>query len=107
MAARSRKKSQPQSEIRTEFKTKEGYYRNLRSHRYSKPRGLPLLGKELSQTRVSVVSVKDMQGLSEWVLFNSGKEFFCYPFSATEKVSYYRASIYGFVTMIILARICQ
>lgn len=77
----------PQPDIRVEFKTKEGYCKNLKSYRYSKSRGLPLLGKELSRTHISVVSVKDMQGYSEWILFNSGREFFCYPFSATEEVS--------------------
>ena len=74
-------------DIRIEFKTKEGVYVNLKPYRYSKSRGLPLLGKELSQTKASIVSVKDMGGLSEWILFNSGREFYCYPFYATEKVA--------------------
>lgn len=84
----------PHPEYRIEFKTKEGIYKSLKTHRYSKARGGPLLGKELSRTDVSVVSVKDMQGYSEWILFNAGREFFCYPFFATEKVSNMRIYMY-------------
>ena len=76
------------SELRSEFKTKDGVYKNLRMHQFSKPRGQPLLGKELSETRVSFVSVKDMQGLSEWIVFNSGRELLCYPFQGTQQVRF-------------------
>ena len=74
------------SDIRLQFKTKEGVYNNLKSHRYSKPRGQPLLGRDLSNTHISVVSVKDMQGLSEWIIFNSGRELLCYPFGGIAEV---------------------
>ncbi len=74
-------------DIRYEFKTKDGIYKNLTSHQFCKPRGQPLLGRELSETRVSVVSVKDIQELYEWIVFNSGRELFCYPFQGTLQVS--------------------
>ena len=74
------------SEVRYEFKTKEGVYKNLKTHQYSKARGQPLMGRELSETRISVVSVKDMQGLSEWIVFNSGRELLCYSFGGTQEV---------------------
>lgn len=75
------------SDIRSEFKTKDGVYKNIKANQFSKPRGHPLLGKELSETQISLVSVKDMQGLSEWVVFNSGRELFCYPFYGPNQVS--------------------
>lgn len=97
--ASTRTGSMVASDLRIEFKTKEGIYKNLRDHRYSKPRGLPLLGKELSCSRITVVSVKDMQGLSEWLLFNSGRELYCYPFGATENVRVTTPCIYSSDTM--------
>ena len=72
---------------RSEFKTKDGVYKKLQTHQYSKPKGFPLLGRDLSQTNVTLVTVKDMQGMSEWILFNSGREFYCYDFYGTEQVS--------------------
>ena len=81
--------SSSSSDIRYEFKTKDGVYKNLTNHQFSKPRGQPLMGRELSETRVSVVSVKDMQGLFEWIVFNSGRELLCYPFEGAQQVCRY------------------
>ena len=77
------------SDIRNEFKTKDGVYRKLQTHQYSKPKAFPLLGRDLSQTNVTLVTVKDMQGMSEWIMFNSGREFYCYDFYGVEQVSSY------------------
>ena len=76
----------PSSELRSDFKTKDGVYRNLKECQLSKPRGQPLLGKELSETRISLVELKDMQGISEWIVFNSGRELFCYPYHGVQVV---------------------
>lgn len=78
--------SASQSDIRTEFTTKEGVYRNIKASEHCRPNRLPLYGKELSSVKVSFVSCKDKEGPYEWVLFNSGKELYFYPFEGVGKV---------------------
>ena len=73
--------------LRTEFKTKEGTYKNVKCFQYCRPNGQPLLGKELSPVSVSIVSCKDEEGLNEWIVFNSAKELYFYPFYGVRKVS--------------------
>lgn len=89
MAAASRGSSSgTPSDIRTEFKTKEGIYKNLgTSFSYSKTRKESLAGKDLSPTRVTVVRTNDMQGQMEWIILNSGRELYCYRFYGAEQVS--------------------
>lgn len=72
---------------RTEFKTKEGVYRSIKTLEHCRPSRQPLLGKELSPVSVSFVSCKDKEGLSEWIAFNSAKELYFYPFYGVHKVS--------------------
>ena len=88
MAAASRGSiSGTPTDIRTEFKTKEGIYKNLgRSYAYSKARKEALAGKELSPTKVTIVRTSDMQGQMEWIILNSGRELYCYRFYGTEQV---------------------
>lgn len=74
------------SEIRGEFTTKEGTYRNVRASEHCRPSRQPLFGKDLSPVQVSVVSCKDKEGLSEWIVFNSGKELYFYTFDGVGKV---------------------
>ena len=85
--AASNTKERSTSEVRTEFSTKEGEYRNIKASEYSRPSRQPLFGKELSQVQLSFVSCKDKDGLCEWILFNSGKELYFYPFEGVGKVS--------------------
>ena len=73
-------------EVRTEFSTKEGWYRNVKASEHCRPSKQPLFGKELSPVQVSFVSCKDKDGLLEWILFNSGKELYFYPFDGVGKV---------------------
>ena len=75
------------SALRTEFKTKEGTYRNEKALEHCRPTRQPLLGKELSPVNVSFVSCKHKEGLNEWVAFNSAKELYFYPFYGVNKVS--------------------
>ena len=78
--------SASQSDIRTEFTTKEGVYRNIKASEHCRPNRQPLYGKELSSVKVSFASCKDKEGPYEWVLFNSGKELYFYPFDGVGKV---------------------
>ena len=75
-----------QSDIRTEFTTIEGVYKNIKTSEHCRPNRQPLYGKELSSVKVSFVSCKDKEGPYEWVLFNSGKELYFYPFEGVGKV---------------------
>ena len=88
MAAASRgSTSSPPNDIRTEFKTKEGIYKNLgRNYTYSKSRKETLAGKELSPTKVTIVRTSDMQGQREFIILNSGRELYCFRFYGTEQV---------------------
>lgn len=74
------------SDIRVEFTTKEGTYRNVKASEHCRPSKQPLFGKELSPVQVSVVSCKGKEGLYEWIVFNSGKELFFYRFEGVGKV---------------------
>ena len=74
------------SELRTEFSTKEGTYKNVKASEHSRPSRQPLFGKELSPVQVSTVSCKDKEGVSEFLLFNSGKELYFYPFDGVGQV---------------------
>ena len=74
------------SELRTEFSTKEGQYKNVKASEHSRPSRQPLFGKELSPVQVSTVSCKDKEGVSEFLLFNSGKELYFYPFDGVGQV---------------------
>lgn len=74
------------SEVRTEFSTKEGSYKNIKASEFCRPSRQPLFGREVSQVQVSFVSCKDRDGLREWVLFNAGKELYFYPFEGVGKV---------------------
>lgn len=74
------------SELRSEFSTKEGTYKNVKASEHCRPSRQPLFGKELSPVQVSTVSCKDRDGLCEWILFNSGKELYFYPFEGVGKV---------------------
>ena len=78
-----------QSELHTEFTTKEGTYRNIKSSEHSRPSRQALYGKELFPVQVSFVSCKERgkDGVCEWILFNSGKELYFYPFDGVGKVS--------------------
>ena len=75
------------SELRTEFSTKEGSYKNVKASEHCRPSRVPLFGKELSPVQVSTVSCKDKDGVCEWILFNSGKELYFYPFEGVGKVN--------------------
>ena len=82
----SSKYASSHSDVRKEFKTKEGVYRIIKASEHCRPSKQPLFGKELTQVQVSFVSCKDRDGLHEWVLFNSGKELYFYPFEGVGKV---------------------
>ena len=75
-----------QSDIRSEFSTKEGVYRNIKASEHCRPSRQALLSKELSPVRVSLVGCKDSDGHHEWILFNSGKELYFYRFEGVGKV---------------------
>lgn len=75
------------TELRTEFSTKEGSYKNVKASQHSRPSRQPLFGKELSPVQVSIASCKDKDGVCEWILFNSGKELYFYPFEGVGKVT--------------------
>lgn len=74
------------SEIRGEFTTKEGTYRNVKASEHCRPSRQPLFGKELSPVQVSVVSCKGKEGPLEWIVFNAGKELYFYRFDGVGKV---------------------
>ena len=74
------------SEVRNEFSTKEGVYKNAKASEHCRPSRQPLFGKELSQVQVSFVSCKDKDGLKEWMVFNAAKELYFYPFEGVGKV---------------------
>ena len=61
-------------------------YKSIRASEHCRPSRQPLFGKELSTVRVSFVSCKDKEGVREWVVFNSGKELYFYPFDGVGKV---------------------
>lgn len=75
------------SDLRTEFKAKEGVYKNVKSLQYCRPKRQPLIGDDLSPTRISLVTTKDAQGHSDLIVFNSGRELYCYPFEGAVNVS--------------------
>lgn len=75
------------SEIKTDFHTKEGSYRRVNASEYCRPSRQPLFGKELSPVQISLVSCKCKDGLQEWIVFNSSKELYFYPFEGVGKVS--------------------
>lgn len=74
-------------DVRSDFSTKEGTYRNVKASVHCRPSRQPLFGKELSPVQVSCVSCKGKDGLCEWIVFNSGKELYFYPFQGVGKVS--------------------
>ena len=75
------------SDLRTEFKTKEGIYKNVKSLQYCRPKRQPLIGEDLSPTRISLVTTQDAQGHTDLIVFNSGRELYCFPFEGAEIVS--------------------
>lgn len=75
------------SDVRSEFSTKEGTYRNVKASEHCRPSRQALFGKELSPVQVSCVSCKGKGGLFEWIVFNSGKELYFYTFQGVGKVS--------------------
>ena len=75
------------TEIRTQFSTKEGVYRNAKASEHCRPSRQPLFGKELSPVQISLVSCKAQDGVYEWIAFNSGKELYFYRFDGVGKVS--------------------
>ena len=86
MAASSKSLGVHALDVRTKLTTREGVYKNIRLSEHSRPSKQPLFGKELSQVQVSFVSCKDQDGQKEWILFNSGKELYFYPFEGVGKV---------------------
>lgn len=74
------------SEVRDDFSTKEGSYRNVKASLHCRPNRQPLFGKELSPVQVSMVSCKGKDGVCEWIVFNSGKELYFYRFEGVGKV---------------------
>ena len=80
-------RSHVQTDFRTEFSIIEGTYKNIRVSEHCRPSRQPLFGKELSQVKVSFVSCKDKDGLCEWIVFNSAKELYFYPFDGVGEVS--------------------
>ena len=81
-----RSSSTSATEIRSDFSTKEGTYRNVKASEHCRPSRQPLFGKELSPVEVSCVSCKDKDGVYEWIAFNSGKELYFYRFEGVGKV---------------------
>lgn len=81
-------RSHVQAEFRTEFSIIEGTYKNIRVSEHCRPSRQPLFGKELSPVKVSFVSCKDKDGLCEWIVFNSAKELYFYPFDGVGKVNH-------------------
>ena len=80
---------QSPSSYSTSFGTKEGTYRKG-NFQYCRETRKAHSGKELAPVSVSFVSCKDKEGLSEWITFNSAKEFYFYPFYGMRKVSFMR-----------------
>lgn len=81
-----RRSSYAAPDYRTEFSTREGVYRNIHISEHCRPSRQPLFGKELSPVKVSFVTCKDKNGVSEWIVFNAGKELYVYPFGGVGKV---------------------
>ncbi len=76
-----------QSDIRTDFAIKEGSYRNVKASEHCRPSRQALFSKELSPVQISIVSCKGKDGICEWIVFNSNKELYFYPFEGVGKVS--------------------
>lgn len=91
------------SDVRGDFSTKEGTYRNVKASEHCRPSRQPLFGKELSPVQVSCVSCKGKEGLCEWIAFNSGKELYFYRFLGVGKVSEYWEILEGGNTITKLA----
>ena len=70
----------------TAFRTKEGTY-TKGQFQYCRETRKPHSGRELAPVSVSFVSCKDKEGQSEWIAFNSAREFYFYPFYGIRKVS--------------------
>lgn len=70
----------------TSFRTKEGTYKKG-SFQYCRETRKAHSGKELGPVTTSFVSCKDKEGTKEWIMFNSAKEFYFYPFHGMRKVS--------------------
>ena len=74
-------------EVRTEFSTKEGIYKNIKALEYCRPNKQALFGKELQPVQVSIASCKDKSRVLEWILFNAGREIYLYNFTGLGEVS--------------------
>lgn len=87
MALHSNSATALRTDVRSDFSTKEGTYRNVKASEHCRPSRQPLFGKELSPVQVSCVSCKGKEGLCDWIVFNSGRELYFYSFQGVGKVS--------------------
>ena len=74
-------------DMKTNFDTKEGFYSVANASEYCRPSRLALFGKEVSPVQISLVACKSKDGQQEWIVFNSSKELYFYPFEGVGKVS--------------------
>lgn len=84
-------KSNPGCEVKTQFCTKEGFYRSLKLSDYSRPSRLATNSPNNVPVRLSFVSLKlrqDSNEEEEKVAFNVGRDIYFFPFYGTRKVTY-------------------
>ena len=73
------------AEYRETFKTKEGVYQNLKLSTYSRPTKAPYYSKFSVPVNLSLVHTRGPSAKG-WVVFNVGKELYCYEQCKTGQV---------------------
>ncbi|CAG0884371.1 unnamed protein product [Darwinula stevensoni] len=81
-------------EIKSQFTTREGAYKNLTLSEYSRPNRVTYSAQPSTPVRVSFVTVpsassndRDREGSDEKICFNAGRELFVYPYKGIRKAA--------------------
>jgi len=75
------------NDVKTQFVTREGYYKLMTSAEYSRPNRLGYATQpNNTAVKVSFVAVSDTNGTTDRICFNVGRELYVYTYKGVKKV---------------------
>ncbi|KAM6143522.1 WD repeat-containing protein 20-like isoform 2-T2 [Erethizon dorsatum] len=75
------------NEIKTQFTTPEGLYKQLQHSEYSRPNRVPFNSQRSKPVRVSFVNLNDQSGNGDRLCFNVGRELYFYIYNGVRKAA--------------------
>ncbi|XP_004636390.1 WD repeat-containing protein 20-like [Octodon degus] len=75
------------NEIKTQFTTREGLYKQLQHSEYSRPNRVPFNSQGSNPVRVSFINLNDQSGNGDRLCFNVGRELYFYIYKGVRKAA--------------------